>query len=455
MATSSPRANPRGAPHERGAPPPALSRRALLTAAGLTGLGASVALTGCGATGASGGQSVQVWDLFSGADGANMVAMLEKAAVPTGYQLDHVTLAWGSPYYTKLAMASAGGRPPQTAIMHLSRLGGYAPGGLLDPWDLDLLSEFGVSHSDFAPALWERCLFEGQLYALPLDTHPFILFYNTDLCGQAGLLADDGTLAPIDSPDAMIAAHNALVKVTGADGVAYGFLGDAAQAWRLFWGLYGQTGATYTFADNQRAEFDSAKALDVLGFMQNLVSQPGGAKSMDYGSALTSFGNGKSGILFSGEWEMPGIVKQLGSEKLDAVPMPTMFGTPANYADSHSWVLPRQGNRDEGQKRATYQLISNVLKDALTWAQAGHIPAYLPVQKTPEYQALLPQAHYAAAGDIVYLDPQNWFAGAGSDFQNQMCQPMNQMMRGEQDAQTTLDQMTAALTTMLSVPNPA
>src|SRR5690625_6423777 len=41
-------------------------------------------------------------------------------------------LAWGAPYYTKLAMASAGGRAPDLAVMHAARVPGYAPGGLLE-----------------------------------------------------------------------------------------------------------------------------------------------------------------------------------------------------------------------------------------------------------------------------------------------------------------------------------
>ena len=65
----------------------------------------------------------------------------EVNAVHHGYDATQTVLAWGAPYYTKLAMASVGGRAPDTAIMHASRVAGYAPGGLLDPWDLDLLAE--------------------------------------------------------------------------------------------------------------------------------------------------------------------------------------------------------------------------------------------------------------------------------------------------------------------------
>ena len=46
----------------------------------------------------------------------------------------------------------------------------------------------------FAPAAWEAGLVDGKVYAIPLDTHPFVLFYNTEICKKAGLLDTDGKL---------------------------------------------------------------------------------------------------------------------------------------------------------------------------------------------------------------------------------------------------------------------
>ena len=37
-------------------------------------------------------------------------------ALDHGYEAIQTVLAWGAPYYTKLAMASVGGRSPDTAI---------------------------------------------------------------------------------------------------------------------------------------------------------------------------------------------------------------------------------------------------------------------------------------------------------------------------------------------------
>ena len=50
----------------------------------------------------------------------------------------------------------------------------------------------------------------GRQYAIPLDTHPFVLYYNTDLTEKAGLLDGDGKLKPLDGPDAFLDACEAV-----------------------------------------------------------------------------------------------------------------------------------------------------------------------------------------------------------------------------------------------------
>jgi multiple sugar transport system substrate-binding protein len=96
-----------------------------------------------------------------------------------------------------------------------------------------------------------------------------------------------------------------------------------------------------------------------------------------------------------------------------------------------------------------------VKSGSLTWAQAGHIPAYRPVQKKPAYQKLLPQADYASAGNIVTLDPPVWFAGAGSDFQARVCDAMSDAFQGKKSASSAVSGMLKQMDRLLSTPNPA
>ena len=68
---------------------------------------------------------------------------------------------------------------------------------------LDHLAELGVTSDKFTPAAWRKATVGGTPYAVPLDTHPFVLFYNVDLARKAGLLnaAGDGLVPMKDKDD--------------------------------------------------------------------------------------------------------------------------------------------------------------------------------------------------------------------------------------------------------------
>ena len=160
----------------------------------LLGLGGLV--SGCGsafATGIAGigppKNTLSYWNLLGGGDGVRMVAM------ENAYQKAHpnvalsaVVLAWGNPYYTKLSLATLGNRPPDVAISHLTRATILARAGLLEPLNETELAPYGLTGGNFTPAAWNMAHTDGTLYAIPLDTHPFVMYYNTDICKKAGLL---------------------------------------------------------------------------------------------------------------------------------------------------------------------------------------------------------------------------------------------------------------------------
>ncbi|MFC9082548.1 extracellular solute-binding protein [Streptomyces sp. NPDC057062] len=438
--------------------PPGLSRRRLLGTALTSGaalLGAA-ALSGCGSAQAADASTVRLWDLFSGADGGLLNDMV-RAARPDmpGTRIERTVLEWGTPYYTKLAMASAGGRGPEVAVAHMSRLAGYAPTGLLDPWDLDVLAEYGVGRDDFADAVWARTQYRGHTYAVPLDTHPFIVFFHPEPAAKAGLLTPDGALdtEAFSSPDRFLAAGRELAKASGRQGIAFGYVTDTAQGWRLFYGLYRQTGGAFDLPEGGPAEVDVDRMAEVIAFMAKLVDGRVNPKRLDYPAAIAAFANRQTAMILSGEWELGTF--RAADKNVSAAPFPTVFDTPAVYADSHSFVLPRHPDPDPGHRRRTHRAVAALLKAGQIWATAGHIPAYGPVTRTSAYARLQPQAHYAKAQDHVVLDPSVWFAGAGSDFQNAMSQVLQQALLDGLAPDRAARAMVQRLNTFLSKPSPA
>lgn len=396
-----------------GAPPRPSRRRFLLGTCGLAG---TAALAACSSASAE-AEELAFWHLLSGPDGRTMGEMLDSYMSTDGApRVRQTVLSWGQPYYTKLAMASAGGRAPDVAIMHAARVPGYAPGGLLDTWDADLLAELGIAQEDFPELIWQKMHTGDKLTAIALDSHPFVLYYNTEIAEKAGALGTDGLLRPTTTPE----EYRELMEQLGAasptgHGLAFGYLGDGANQWRMFSTYYSQLGGTIELPIGRTMVYDEEKAIHALEWILSLIDGKIGNASHDGGTAISEFATGGCGSFYGGVWET-------GNYKNEGVPfdvtmIPGVFGEPTAYADSHSFVLPHQNDPDPQRRREVHQMVAYLLKNSLTWASAGHIPAYSPVVEDPGYAELIPQSHYANARDHLVYDPPAWFTGSGSDFQ--------------------------------------
>ena len=74
--------------------------------------------------------------------------------------------------------------------------------GVVAPLD-DYLDELGVDLSTmYSETSLESVTFDGSIYAVPLDTHAEIMYFNKDILDQAGVaLNDEGQLAIASEDD--------------------------------------------------------------------------------------------------------------------------------------------------------------------------------------------------------------------------------------------------------------
>jgi multiple sugar transport system substrate-binding protein len=435
-----------------------LSRRGFLAAGG--GLSLAAMLSACSspiATGFTGGQpntaDVIFWHLFGGGDGANMKLMVDAVQNSTGNSVESSLLSWGNPYYTKLALSASSGRPPDVAVAHLSRLPLLAQAGLLEPVMETGLPDAGITEDRFTPAAWTKAKVDDAVYAVPLDTHPFVLFYNVALAEKAGLLASDGTLKPMANGDEFIAALTAMKGAGARFGAVSSNTTDPSTCWRWFMTIYAALAGPVVEDGGTRVSIDADAMEATFAFMQSLTGElelmPGNATPA---TASTLFGQGNAGFLFDGEWQIPsyrGITLPDGSPlDFNVVPFPALLGDkPVAYADSHALVIPRSIGRSADRSANAVDFIAGLLDNSTTWAEGGHIPAWLLVQNSPEFKALTPQSNYVqAAFDAVY-DPVAWYTGAGSDFQNAVGAVVAEVLGGAVTPQQGVEEMTRALKT--------
>jgi multiple sugar transport system substrate-binding protein len=356
------------------------------------------------------------WDLFSGGDGARMQQLVDGFnKSQTTYKIQRTTLAWGVPYYTKVRTSAAVGQAPNLAILHLSRLSGWADAKILQPITPAQLSSVGLKSSDFFPKLWTASTSAGQAYAVPLDTHPMVLYYNKDLAKKAGLTDANGTLKPITSMAAMNAALEA-VKKSGAQGVSFENGPTSYMPWRLWLALIGQQGGS--IEQNNKLTYGSLGA-STLSTLTDWVKNGYAAKNVDYPTSVAQFVNGKAAFMINGAWEVPTLVDGTKSGKIKfgygVIPFPKLYASQNTWADSHAFVIPNNvGNATSGDKlTGVLKFIAYAEKNAMTWAGGGHVPANLSVANSAAYKALKPNSDYAAiAAQNVTYDPQGWYSGA-------------------------------------------
>jgi multiple sugar transport system substrate-binding protein len=437
----------------------ALARRDLLR----TALLGAVAATGAGCSSVGAGLlgadlepgTVAYWNLFGGGDGVRMREMEDgyREANPDA-DLRAVTLAWGNPYYTKLALATVGGRPPDVAVAHLTRMKTLARGGLLQELRPADLARHGMTAERFNRRAWEAGLVDGKVYAIPIDTHPFVLFYNTEICARAGLLDAGGRLRPIEGPDAFADALGRVKAVTGQYGATHGINADTASPWRLFHTLYAQLGGEVLADEGTRVVLDDAKATRVLDYLRTLTVEerlmPG---SIDYQGAIALFAAGAAGFHLNGEWEISTF--QAAAVPFGMALVPNVFGGPyAVQADSHTLVLPARRDQDPARLDRALGFVRSMLDQSLTWAKGGHVPTWQPFATSDAYAGLVPQSYYAAAADAAVYDPPAWYAGSGSNFWNVMGGAVGAVEAGALSPAAAIAQMRARLSQLARTPPP-
>jgi multiple sugar transport system substrate-binding protein len=344
---------------------------------------------------------VTFWSLFTGGDGEffdAMVAEFNRTHTDIVAKTDTVKF---DNYYTKLTTALSANSAPDVVVVHQSNLLGYVPKGVFMPLD-DLLAKMNAPLSDFVAAPLDATKYEGKTYALPLDVHALIMYYNKDLFAQAGI-----TTVP-QTYEQLIAAATAVQAKTGAMGIAADNTTATYKAYtltRLFMSFLKQQGVDLLTADNKKANFNNAAGEKALKGLIDMVhvskTTPAG---LDYDGAVNAFKLGKAAIHFNGVWATGGFEKQAGLN-FGAVGLPPMMGVPATWSGSHTLAIPVQKTSNPAKLEAAMTFMLWMTEHGDMWAKAGHIPTRKSVYDKAEFKALAYRKDYAASAAYAFPSP--------------------------------------------------
>ncbi|PKL22066.1 MAG: ABC transporter substrate-binding protein [Spirochaetae bacterium HGW-Spirochaetae-4] len=344
---------------------------------------------------------VTFWSLFTGGDGEFFDAMVDEFnRTHTDIVAKTDTVKFDN-YYTKLTTALSANNAPDVVVVHQSNLLGYVPRGVFLPLD-DLLAKNNAPLDDFVAAPLEAVKYDGKTYALPLDVHALIMYYNIDLFAEAGITKVPQTYAEV------IAAAQAVQAKTGAMGLAVDNTTATYKAYtltRLFMSMLEQQGTSFLNADNSKANFNNVageKALKALVDMVQLhKTTPAG---LDYDGAVNAFRLGKAAIHFNGVWATGSFEKQ-ADLNFKTAGLPPMLGKPAAWSGSHTLAIPVQRTEDPAKLDAALTFILWMTEHGDMWAKAGHIPTRLSVYEKESFTSLPHRKDYAEAAAFAFAPP--------------------------------------------------
>ncbi|RFA12083.1 hypothetical protein B7R22_16745 [Subtercola boreus] len=303
--------------------------------------------------------------------------------------------SWDS-YYDTLNSAFAGGTPPDVAIMHGSSLVDYASRGLLLPTD-GLAKITDIDLSDAVPAAKTAIGYDGTDYAVPFDVHAALAHLNVDLWKQAGLIDAAGNPVMPTTADEFLADAKTMKEKTGKNFMGVARSGDQLGV-HVFESLLQQGGGDILNADATAGAIDSPQGTTALDFMNKVFAEGYADGNQTYDAAQQSFLGGDTAMLVNGTW----VVDQYRTTApftYKAANFPTLFGTPAVWADSHTWTIPVQPQADPVKYRAALEFITFLYAHDQDWALGtGHISARTSVLNSDTYKAAPQRANYADTG---------------------------------------------------------
>ncbi|MFD2115308.1 ABC transporter substrate-binding protein [Paenibacillus yanchengensis] len=373
----------------------------------------SALMLGACSSNSSGGNSgdkvtLSFWTLFSGGDGDNMQAMIDLFNKEhPDIVVKNTKLEWAE-YYTKLVTAVGNGNGPDIGISHTSRLPDLIDQGVVSPLD-DIASTAGIDFSTYNQNLLAAAIVDDVHYAIPIDTHPFIMYYNKKLLRDAGLLQEDGTPAFEADAESFVTFLQQLQEKLPKGITPLALSPNNDDPFRFWWALYAQLGGDDIIDDSlQKEQVDDTKAVQAATYIQNLYkskfikeNDPDFYKNFQSGTAAIMM----TGVWATGTWES---TKDL---EFGAMPLPQLYDKPATWGDSHTIILPLSKKENEQKQLAAITFADWMAENGQIWAKAGHIPAKPAVLENAEYKAMPYRSDYAAVADTVKfnkLSTKNW-----------------------------------------------
>ena len=301
---------------------------------------------------------------------------------------------------------------------HESRMPLGVSEGVLSALTPEELAAAGIKASDFSPANWKAAQGpDGKQYAVPLDIHSIILYYNKDMLKKAGLLGEDGKPKGLDG----VGNFNAALAKLTANGV-YGLSvpNGGRPGWRIFYTLLNQQDGEFLkdgkFLDgdnlakaDDRARRDAEVGEERMRRQRTPSIPPRLRSSLRAKRRCISMASGRS-RRWSTWLRRASCSTGARSRSRCSTPILRPGPIPTRSPFPIAKVIPLT----PPSAKLVLDAIHWFNEHSLEWAGGGHVPAYLPVQDSAEFKALKPNSDYVSLAKTAVFDPVSIYAGVAS-----------------------------------------
>ncbi len=380
---------------------------------------------------------VNYWNGFSGPDGQTMTGMIkqfeqENPDIDVRMQI----IPWGT-YYDKLTLALAYGGAPDVFIMQAARFPEFASFHTLHPV-ADVLADAQppLTEKDFAAVPWHESFYQGTQYALPLDTHPMGLYYNTKLFQDAGIVDTHGRAKPPATLPEFLADAKKLTRDTDGSGrpTQWGFAFTFEHTnWLTF---ADQFGGGIVTPDGRHGAMASPGSLQATHLMCDLIYKYKVAPKPEGIDSWLALRQGKVAMAMEGIYQLSSLKETTGLQFAGA-PVPQFGPDKGVWGGSH--LLCQPAGIDPAHARAAGRLMRFLSNHSLTWGLGGQIPARVAIARLPQFQDQPVQAQFDREIGYVDYDPQVPKANALNQFADPAIDAALSQMQTPEDAMRDAD----------------
>jgi multiple sugar transport system substrate-binding protein len=345
------------------------------------------------------------WTPFSGGDNQFMTEMVERfnsehtgiKVIQTNSRLDD--------YYSRLRTAILSGSAPDLAIVHSTNLPQFVLNGYIEDIT-EPAREVGLDWELFNANILQSTIYDERFYAVPLDTHALVMYYNKEFLSMANIL-DENEKPIIEAGQEGFVQFLKNIQQSVPKGIApLAQPGTRIDSVWLWWSLYNQidSGGNFYNDDTTFAVFNNAKALKALKFVNHLYQSE--LIPPNINDSFKMFYEGKAAVLITGMWGT-GAFEQVQNLDFGVVPVPVIFDRPAVWGDSHALAIPTNHQLSPAKRKAALTFSKWMVEHGEMWAEAGHVPSMTQVLEGEGFQNLKYRSDYAATANYVSYWPRH------------------------------------------------